>query len=104
MATLRNKRKLAALNKENCGEHHRSILAQNSKAPRSQEDYINQVSEEIEGKLTKKLFQEFSRKENRILGALSLLDNFLLNPLIQGHSETTPETSKNAYGRNQGTN
>ena len=47
--TTRNKRKLAALNKENCEEHPRSNLAQNSSAPRSQEDYITQVSEEIEG-------------------------------------------------------
>ena len=47
--TTRNKRKLAALNKENCEKHPRSNLAQNSNAPRSQEEYITQVSEEIEG-------------------------------------------------------
>ena len=52
--TTRNKKKLAALNKENCEEHPRSNLAQNSSAPRSQEDYITQVSAEIEGKVTKK--------------------------------------------------
>ena len=70
MAT-RNKRKLAALNKESCEEHPRGNLTQNSAAPRSQEDYITQVSEEIEGRVTKKLSQEFSRTENRILGALA---------------------------------
>ena len=42
--TTRNKRKLAALNKENCEEHPRSNLAQNSRAPISQEEYITQVS------------------------------------------------------------
>ena len=62
MAT-RNKMKLAALNKENCEEHPRSNLTQNSNVPRSQEDYITQVSEEIEGRVTKKLSQEFSRTE-----------------------------------------
>ena len=62
MAT-RNKRKLAALNKENCEEHPRSNLVQNSNVPRSQEDCITQVSEEIEGKVTKKLSQEFSRRK-----------------------------------------
>ena len=103
MAT-RNKRKLAALNKENCEEHPRSNLAQNSNAPRSQEDYITQVSEEIEGRVTKKLSQEFSRTENRILGALARLDNFLMNPLLQGHSGITPETSRNVFSVNQGTN
>ena len=46
MAT-RKKRKLAALNKGNCDEHPMSNLAQNSNVPRSQEDYITQVSEAI---------------------------------------------------------
>ena len=103
MAT-RNKTKLAALNKENCEEHPRSNLAQNSNTPRSQEDYITQVSEEIEGRVTKKLSQEFSRTENRILGALARLDNFLINPLLQGHSGIAPETSRNVSSVNQGTN
>ena len=103
MATL-NKRKLAALNKENCEEHPRSNLAQNSTDPRSQEDYITQVAEEIEGRVTKKLSQEFSRTENRILGALARLDDFLMNPLLQGHSGITPETSRNVFSINQGTN
>ena len=104
MATLRKKKKLAALNKENCEERPRSNLAQNSNVPRSQEDYITQVSEEIEGRVTKKLLQEFSRTENRILGALARLDDFLMNPLIQGHSGTAPETSWNAFSTSQGTN
>ena len=104
MATLRIKRCLAALNKENCEAHPRSNLTQNSNVPRSQEDYITQISEEIKGRVTKKFFQEFSGTENRILGALSRLDDFLINSLIQGHSGTVPETSWNAYGTNQGTN
>ena len=103
MAT-RNKRKLVALNKENCEEHPRSNVASNSNDPRSQEDYITQVSEEIEGRVTKKLSQEFSRTENRILGALARLDDFLMNPLLQGHSGTTPETSRNVFSIDQGTN
>ena len=102
--TTRNKRKLAALNKENCEEHPRSNLAQNSSAPRSQEDYITQVSEEIEGRVTKRLSKEFSRTENRILGALARLDDFLMNPLLPGHSATTPEPSWNALNTSQGTN
>ena len=103
MAT-RNKRRLAALNKENCEKHPRSNLAQNSNAPRSQEDYITQVSEELEGGITKRLSQEFSRTENRILGALARLDDFLMNPLIQDYSGNAPETSRNALSTNQGTN
>ena len=103
MAT-RNKRKLAALNKENCEGHPRSNLEQNSNVPRSQEDYITQVSEEIEGRVTKKLSQEFSRTENRILGALAGLDDFLMNPLLQGHSGTAPDASRNVFSINQRTN
>ena len=103
MAT-RNKKKLAALKKENCEEHPRSNLAQNSNVPRSQEDYITHVSEEIGGRVTKKLSQGFSRSENRILGALARLDDFLTNPLIQDHSGTAPETSRNFFTISQGTN
>ena len=102
--TTRNKRKLAALNKENCEENPRSNLAQNSGVPRSQEDYITQVSEEIEGRVTKRLSMEFSRTENRILGALARLDDFLMNPLLPGHSGTTPEPTRKTSHNNQGTN
>ena len=102
--TTRNKRKLAALNKKNCEEHPRSNLAQNSSAPRSQEDYITQVSEKIEGRVTKKLSKEFIRTENLILGALARLDDFLMDPLLPGRSGTTPEPSRNALNTSQGTN
>ena len=103
MAT-RNKRKLAASNNEDCEEHARSNLAQNSNVPRSKEDYKTQVSEEIEGRVTKKLSQEFNRTENRKLGALERLDIFLMNPLIRSHSGTAPETSRNIFGISQGKN
>ena len=102
--TTRNKRKLAALNKENCEENPKSNLAQNSSAPRSQEDDITQISEEIEGTVTKRLSKEFSRTENRILGALARLDEFLMNPLLPGHSGTTREPAQNALHTSQGTN
>ena len=104
MAALRNKRKLAALNKESFEEHLRSNLAQNSNVPRSQEDYITQVSEEIEVRVSKNLSQEFSRTEIRILGAIYCLDDFLWNLLIQGHSGTAPETPRNTLRTNQRTN
>ena len=102
--TARNKRKLAALNRENCEENPRRNVAQNSGAPISQENYITPVSEEIEGRVTKRLSKEFSRTEDRILGALARLDNFLMNPLLPGRSGTTPEPTRNASHNNQGTN
>ena len=103
MAT-RNKMKLAALNRENCEEHPRGNLAQKSNVLRSQDDYITLVSEEIDGRVTKKLSQEFSKTENRILGALARLDDLLKNPVTQGHSGTTPEWPRNMFGINQRTN
>ena len=72
--------------------------------PRSQEEYITQVSEEIEGRVTKRLSKEFSRTENRVLGALARLDDFLMNPILPGRSGTTPEPSRHALILSQGTN
>ena len=103
MAT-RSKKKLAAINKENCEEHPRSNLATNSNVSRSQQNYITQNSEEIEGRLIEKLSKEFSRTENRLLGALARLDDCLTNPLSQGYSGTAPETSRNALRVTLGTN
>ena len=54
----------------------------NSNVPRSQEVYKTEVSEEIEGRVTIKLSQEFSRTENHKLGALARLDDLLKNPLV----------------------
>ena len=47
---------------------------------------------------------KYSTTEDGNLGAQSRLDDCLLDPLIQGDSGTAPETSRNAYGTNQGTN
>ena len=67
MAALRNKRKLAAVSRET-PEGTRNSRAQNALDPELTQDYISQVSEEIEGRVTKKLSKEFSRTESRILG------------------------------------
>ena len=75
MATLRNK-KLAAVSRET----PEGSRGQNVLDPELTQEYISQVSEEIEGRVTKKLSKEFSKMESRILGALSKLDGFLLNP------------------------
>ena len=82
MATLRNKGKLAAVSRETL-EGTRNSRAQNTLDPELTQDYISQVSEEIEGRVTKKLSKEFSRTESRILGALSKLDEFHLNPQVR---------------------
>ena len=104
MATLRNKRKLAAVTRETQEEHPRNGQSRNTSVPRINEEFITQVSEEIEDRVSKKLSQEFSRTESRILGALSKLDEFLLNQQIRTHSETVPGTFQNTNVKNQGTN
>ena len=52
MATLRNKRKLAAVSRET-EESPRNSQSQNTSVPGITEDYITQVSEEIEGRSPK---------------------------------------------------
>ena len=104
MATLRNKRKLAAVTREIQEENPRNGQSRNTSVPRINKEHITQVSEEIEGRVTKKLSQEFSRTESRILGALSKIDEFLLNPQMRTHSGTVPGTFRNTNIENQGTN
>ena len=104
MVTLRNKRKLAAVTRETQEENPRNGQSRNLSVPRINEKYITQVSEQIEGRVTKKLSQEFSRTKSRILGPLFKLDEFLLNRQIRMYSGTVPETFRNTNVDNQGTN
>ena len=98
---MRDKRKLAAVARETQEEHFRNGQSRNTSVPRINEEHITQVYEEIEGRVTKKLSQEFISSECRILGALSKLDEFLLNPQTRTHSGTVPETLRNTNEENQ---
>ena len=64
----------------------------NTLDPEMAQDYISHVSEETEGRITKKLSKEFNRTESRILGVLSKLDEFLLNPQVRNCSVAVPGT------------
>ena len=101
MATLRNKRKLAAVSREAQEKHLGNGQSRNMSVPRISEKHVTQFSEEIEGRVIKKLSQEFSRIESRILGDLSKLDNLLLNPRIRTISEAVLGTSRNNGIENQ---
>ena len=103
MATLRNKRKLAAVSRET-PEGSRGSRGENVLDPELTQEYISQVSEEIEGRVTKKLSKEFSKTESRILEALSKLDEFLLNPQVRTCSVAVQGTSGNANSENRETN
>ena len=102
MARLRNRRKLAAVARET-PQGSRSNRAQNILEPESAQDYVSQVSEEIEGRVTKKLSKGFSKTESRILGALSKLDELLLNPQVRTCSVAVPVTSRNNNSENRET-
>ena len=94
MANLRIKKKLAAVSRET-PENTRNTQSQNTVDPETAQEYVSQVSEEIEGRVTKKLSKEISPTESRILGALSKLDEFLLNPQVRTCSAAVPGTSRN---------
>ena len=102
MATLRNKKKLAAVSRET-PECSRGSRGQNVLDPELTKEYISQVSEEIEGRVTKKLSKEFSKTESRILGALWKLDKFLLNRQVRTCSVALQGTSGNAISENRKT-
>ena len=65
------------------------------------QEYISHLSEEIKGRVTKKLSKDFSRRESRILGALSKLDEFLLNPQVRTCSVAFTGTSRNSDSENR---
>ena len=100
MATLSNKRNLVAVSRETT-ENTRNSQSQNTLDPGLAQRYISQVCEEIEWKVTKKHSKDLSRTESRILGALSKLDEFFLNPQVQTCSVAVPRTSRNNESENR---
>ena len=102
MATLGNKRKLAAVSR-GTPEGSRGSRGRNVLDPQLTEDYISQVSEEFEGRVTKKLSKQFNKTESRILGVLSKLDEFLLNPQVRTCSVAAHGTSRNSSSENRET-
>ena len=100
MPKLRNKRKLSAVSR-NTQESTKNGQSQNTFAPGMTEEYITQVSQEIEGRFTNKMSQEFIRRESRFLVSLSKLDEFFLNPQVWFYSGTVPGTSRSNYSENR---
>ena len=97
---MKNKRNIAAVSRE-IPENTKNSQSQNTLDPGMVQEYFSLISEEIEGRVTKKLSKEFSRTESRILGALSKLDEFLLNPQVHTCSVADPGTSRNNDSENR---
>ena len=100
MATLKNKRKVAAVSRDT-PEITMNSQSQNTFDPGMAQEYISRVSEEIEGRVTKKLSKKFSWTESRFLGALSELVEFLLNPQVRTFSVAVSGTSRNNNSENR---
>ena len=100
MSTPRNKPKLAAVSRET-QESARNSHSLNTFVPGLTEEYNTEVSEEIEGRVTKKMSQDISRTESRILSVLSKFDESLLNPQVRTCSGTVPGLSRNNYFENR---
>ena len=65
------------------------------------QEYISQVSDEIEGRMTKKFSKELSRTESRILSAWYKFDEILLNPQVRTCSLGVLGTCKNNSSENR---
>ena len=65
------------------------------------QEFFSQVSEEIEGRVIRKISKEFSKTESLILGAVSKHDDFLLNPQIGNCSVAVLGTSRNSNSENR---
>ena len=97
MRNTRNKRRLAEIQDNFDRENSQSSSRERSHGDIN-EEYISQVSQEIEGRIAKKLSQEFSKRESRILGALAKLDHFLTKPAGSGGESTPKQKSTSVMG------
>ena len=100
MATLRSRRKLAVFLRET-PENTMNTQSQNTLLRRWLRSAIAKFLMKLKGGSPKKLSQEFSRTESRILGALSKLDEVLLNPQVRNCSVVVPGTSRNINSENR---
>ena len=102
MATLMNKRKIAAVSRDTPGMR---VPRRFSHRTRLNRKWLKNTSpmflRRSKGGQLKKLSNEFGRKEYRILGALSKLDKFLLNPQTRNCSVAVLGTSRNSNSENR---
>ena len=85
---------MVTVNRENQEEHLRNGISRSRNVSGISEENTTLVFEVTEGKEAKKISQEFSKTENRILGVLSNLDEFILNSQVLLQSRNVPGTSK----------
>ena len=82
-----------------CCDSNRSSRGQKVLEPELTQDYVSQICKEIEGRVTQKLFKEFSKTESRILCALSKLNEFLPNAQVRTCSVAGTSGNNNSENR-----
>ena len=107
MATLRKKQKwkLATMARET-QEYSRNNQVQNSAAPGITENYMAQVSEEIEGRVTNKLSQDFRQDRIPHRGCTVQVKRISLEPtgtdILQNRSGNILERRRRTPGTKRG--
>ena len=99
MGTMRNK--LATTNKDKYEDHPRNNQARKRNSPRTVEDYITLVSEEIEGRVTKKLSQKLISTEahfGRLVPSRGISSETTRRGSIRTRSGDIPELKQKKLG------
>ena len=101
MATVKIRKKVAVVSRKT-PEKTRNNQSQNTLDPEMAPEYISLVSEEIKRRVIEKPSEEFSLTElgAGMLGALSKLDEILLNPHVRICSIAVPRTTWNNDSEN----
>ena len=103
MATLRNRKKTCSTKQGKLWGTFYEQLGTKLKCSHTRGRLHHSGFRKDWGRVTRKLSQKFSRKKNRIIGALSRVEHFLMNMLIHGYSGNVPETTFDAFSTTQGT-
>ena len=103
IATLRSRKKIAAVSREAL-EITRNSQSQNTLDAGMAQEYISQGSQDLKGRVFEKLFKDFIPTESRILGALyTLSPQLLLSPQARICSAAAPGISGNKDPKKPGT-
>ena len=97
-------KKLVATDRDNHQDQPRINQARYASSAKTQEGYNTQVSQKIEGRVTKKLSQEFSRTESCIWAPYHNQTNFFWTHKPVFTPNPVPETSGFSNKQNQRTN
>ena len=100
MTTLRHKRNIAAVSTET-PENTKKVSYKTHLIREWLKSTSSRFLKGLKGGSLERLSKEFSRMESRILGALSKLDELLLNPQVRTCSVAVPGTSSNSDSENR---